>query len=233
MICEFSWGGWPGLGPAADSLSLASPRESKQREGEPGVRSPALRFGVPCAARNRREAQKLGPSALRHLSLLIRRPLRCSARPQRRGAGTSASRDAGATNAAIRSKAVIPSEGSKAPGFPPPSCVGESHRARRKKVRRCLSPKGEFLRAPPGPSNAACPQRSEGTTHPARLSLPTFFGEAKKVGAPPGAHPGQQPKEDSQTHSTNRPSHAGIIQKSPKFPPACPFPPTRRPPSSA
>ena len=84
--------------------------------------------------------------------------------------------------------------GVESPPVPMPSCVGESRRARRKKVRRCLSPKGEFLRAPPGPSNAACPQRSEGTTHPARLSLPTFFGEAKKVGAPPGAHPGQQLK---------------------------------------
>ena len=78
-------GCWPGLAPAGDSLSLASPRESKQREGEPGVRSPALRFGVPCAARNRREAQKLGPSALRHLSLLIRRLLRCSALPHGMG----------------------------------------------------------------------------------------------------------------------------------------------------
>ena len=170
MICEFSWGGWPGLGPAADSLSLASPRESKQREGEPGVRSPALRSGVPCAARNRREAQKLGPSALRHLSLLIRRPLRCSARPQRRGAGTSASRDAGATISVIRTKCSFQRKGRKPP-VPQPSCVGESHRPRREKVRRCLSPKGEFLRAPPGPSNAACPQRSEGTTHPARLSF--------------------------------------------------------------
>ena len=44
---------------------------------------------------------------------------------------------------------------------------------------------------------------------------------------------GQQPKEDSQTHSTNRPSHAGIIQKSPKFSPACPFPPPPQPPPSA
>ena len=116
MICEFSWGGWPGLGPAAASLFFASPKKSKQKKGEPGVRSPALRSGVPCAARNRREAQKLGPLALRHLSLLIRRPLRCSARPQRRGAGTSASRDARAMVSVIRSKPVLPSEGLKAPG---------------------------------------------------------------------------------------------------------------------
>ena len=179
MICEFSWGGWPGLGPAADSLSLASPRESKQREGEPGVRSPALRSGVPCAARNRREAQKLGPAALRHLSLLIRRLLRCSARPQRQGAGiphfTRRSRDG------VRHsfEACTSVRGVESPPVPLPSCVGESHRARRKKVRRCLSPKGEFLRAPPGPSNAACPQRSEGTTHPARLSF-AYFSLAKQ-----------------------------------------------------
>ena len=39
--------GMPGLAPAGDSLSLASPRESKQREGGPTVCVPTLRCGQP------------------------------------------------------------------------------------------------------------------------------------------------------------------------------------------
>jgi hypothetical protein len=39
--------GKPGLAPAGDSLSLASPRESKQREGDPMVWVPPLRYGQP------------------------------------------------------------------------------------------------------------------------------------------------------------------------------------------
>ena len=55
--------------------------------------------------------------------------------------------------------------------------------------------RSEFLRLPPFPSNAACPERSGGTTNPARLSLLTFFGEAKKVSALSGARP------DKATHA--------------------------------
>ena len=35
------------VAPAGDSLSFASPKESKQRKGDPAVRVPALRFGQP------------------------------------------------------------------------------------------------------------------------------------------------------------------------------------------
>ena len=52
LICELSIEScWPGLGPAADSLSLASPRESKQREGDPAVCDPyaALRGNLGCS----------------------------------------------------------------------------------------------------------------------------------------------------------------------------------------
>jgi hypothetical protein len=41
--CGFCCRGEPGLGPAADSLSLACPRESKQREGQP-TSGPLSRF---------------------------------------------------------------------------------------------------------------------------------------------------------------------------------------------
>ncbi|MDZ4074540.1 MAG: hypothetical protein U1E04_07300, partial [Hylemonella sp.] len=48
--------------------------------------------------------------------------------------------------------------------------------------------RSEFLRFPPVPSNAACPR--SGSTNPARLLLLTFLGDARKVSALPGAHPG-------------------------------------------
>jgi hypothetical protein len=37
----------PGLAPAGDSLSFASPKESKQRKGDPAVCDPPLRYGQP------------------------------------------------------------------------------------------------------------------------------------------------------------------------------------------
>ena len=66
LVIEYSLGprGMPGLAPAGDSLSLASPRESKQREGEPD--SSALR--ARCDARRSRGLAKLA-------SLKQRQPL--------------------------------------------------------------------------------------------------------------------------------------------------------------
>ena len=52
LRCRLVYVALPGLAPAGDSLSLASPRESKQREGEPGASS--LRFAtgtLRCSAR--------------------------------------------------------------------------------------------------------------------------------------------------------------------------------------
>ncbi|OOG36070.1 hypothetical protein [Polaromonas sp. A23] len=37
----------PGLGPAADLLSFASPKERRQRKGDPAVCVPTLRYGQP------------------------------------------------------------------------------------------------------------------------------------------------------------------------------------------
>jgi hypothetical protein len=39
--------GKPGLAPAGDSLSFASPKERKQRKGDPMVWVPSLRYGQP------------------------------------------------------------------------------------------------------------------------------------------------------------------------------------------
>jgi len=66
--------------------------------------------------------------------------------------------------------------------------------------------RSEFLRFPSWPSNAACPERSGGTTNPARLSFGYFaLAKQRKVPRPPGRDPAKQPcqagsqKEKSQT----------------------------------
>jgi hypothetical protein len=51
-----------------------------------------------------------------------------------------------------------------------------------------MSERSEFLRTPPKAPEIRLPRRGHGQQ--GRLSLPTFFGEAKKVGALPGASPG-------------------------------------------
>ena len=45
--CAFAEGGSRVFAPAGDLLSFASPKESKQRKGDPTVCVPALRFGQP------------------------------------------------------------------------------------------------------------------------------------------------------------------------------------------
>jgi len=55
---------------------------------------------------------------------------------------------------------------------------------------RALFERSEFSPTPPGPSNAVCPQRSEGTAHPARLFFAYFLlAKQKKVSRPPGRDP--------------------------------------------
>ena len=66
--------------PAAQYLSLASPRERHQREGDPAVRDP---FGATCDARFRRGPRKL--ASLKQRAALIRLKLCSSARTEGKG----------------------------------------------------------------------------------------------------------------------------------------------------
>ena len=73
----------PGLGPAADSLSFASPKESKQRKGDPTVCVPPLRYGQPAVldvgGGPQNSLHCVALKQLRPLSLLR---LRSSAQPE-------------------------------------------------------------------------------------------------------------------------------------------------------
>jgi hypothetical protein len=57
--CAFCWGRLAGGCPACNSLSFASPKESKQRKGDPGSCVPSLRCGQPAV---------LGPAGVKNNS---------------------------------------------------------------------------------------------------------------------------------------------------------------------
>ncbi len=90
----------PGLAPAGDSLSFASPKESKPRKGDPTVCDPSLRYGQPVMlARGACRETHCAPAALRSDSrgksvhegvrpAAHARPTRCASRHRQKGVGT-------------------------------------------------------------------------------------------------------------------------------------------------
>ena len=89
-------GGSRDVRPAAHSLSFASPKESKQRKGDPGPRVPALRCGQPavlaawahCTTRTVRCAHSARTGAMSQSlmrAMLARRPCRSAPRRGHRG----------------------------------------------------------------------------------------------------------------------------------------------------
>ena len=69
----------PGLGPAADLLSFASPKERRQRKGDPMVWVPPLRYGQPEVLAE--SGVELELASLRQSLALIHFRLRSSAQP--------------------------------------------------------------------------------------------------------------------------------------------------------
>jgi hypothetical protein len=75
-----AYGSWPGLAPAGELLSFASPKESSQRKGEPAVCVPKQSFGQPAVL-----AAGGGPlelATLKQSRALIHLHLRSSAQPE-------------------------------------------------------------------------------------------------------------------------------------------------------
>ena len=77
----------------------------------------------------------------------------------------------------------------------PPSGCAEERRGWRTRARDCLSAAGaSSSETPPAPSTAGCPGAARrGRRQRGRFLLPSFLGETRKEGAPPGAHPGLHP----------------------------------------
>ena len=165
----------PGLGPAAASLSLASPRESKQREGEPepgpllspvttavGTELRSLAFGIV----NSRDSQQPNfPSIERSVP---------SASAARRDTQKSACK-VSAANAHVVS-------GPRSPAMetvPSSAAAGGSGLA--------LFERSEFSQTPPDASSAGNPQ---GTVSGSPFLWFVSFGEAKEMNSAAGPRPG-------------------------------------------
>ena len=208
--------------PAAHLLSFASPKESRQRKGDPTCRVPSLRCGQPAprrcrgALQNSLRASRCAQTAAASQMTKQLLPHAAQLPPrQRRVAG--ASRTDGTERAiaslgpahTARSARALGAERSDGPcGFPTPlwTCReaqwSECARAAQHARASCSDSPRLFERsAQREVSSAAAPRprasqvaRSAAKGHGkwGRLSLPTFFGEAKKVGRPPGRNPGQQ-----------------------------------------
>src|SRR3989442_611829 len=146
MLAVWAFTTRPGLAPAGDSLSLASPRESKQREGDP--QSGSLR----CATGNLRCSTPAGVRRTRYAqtTAALIPPPSALLGPARTGLGKR-NRNRGAARAkrVLRNLAVGISS-------PTPSVCAEERRARRIRARDCLS-EASSSETPAGPSTAGCP----------------------------------------------------------------------------
>ena len=171
--------------PTAHSLSFASPKESKQRKGEPDS-SPGCAGTLRCSPRSgcaeTRFAQTPAP--------LIRPRLRYS--PPHNGVGGRKYQQPN------RQRRALARPSARAPEFgigigvclclcpPPPFKAGLSSAGKRGSGRALFEAIAEFSPTPLLPSSA---RNRAAAMSWARLSLLTLFGEAKKVSAQSGANP--------------------------------------------
>jgi hypothetical protein len=182
--------------PAADLLSFASPKESKQRKGDPTVCVPALRYGQPAVLdsgggpQNSLRSNSCGPDpacicAPRRIQKGWEPTGHRFARPNPNATANSI------PPTAARSAAVAwwPSE-AKARVVPPPLCMRRGAQGFADQGSQ-LFERSEFCETPRNTSTAGCPQRSGGSqTVGSPFFCLRFFGEAKKSRSPAGASPG-------------------------------------------
>ena len=187
--------------PAADLLSFASPKESKQRKGDPTVCVPPLRYGQPAVLdsgggpQNSLRSNSCGPDpacicAPRRIQKGWEPTGHRFARPQVQQPIPKPARVTIPTTVA-RSAAVAwwPSE-AKARSVRPPLCMRRGAQGFADQGSQ-LFERSEFCETPRNTSTAGCPQRSAGSqTVGSPFFCLRFFGEAKKSRSPAGASPG-------------------------------------------
>ncbi len=158
----------PGLAPAGDSLSLASPRESKQREGDPMVWVPPLRCGQPAVLAESGVEPEL--AALRQSLALIHFRLRSSAQPDGWG------NESGCGEARTRKARPRQSPMAIALPPPPPFCMRRGAQGQTDQGSRLSEPKASSSETPAGPSTAGCPRSvsAGGRRQQGRLSFAYF-----------------------------------------------------------
>ena len=205
VLLGVCWGPGPGLAPAGELLSFASPKESSQRKGDPAGCVPSLRYGQPAVLTFRGVSPKL--ASLKQGRALIRETLRSSAHPE--GVGipkrlrcarlqtansqqpVASSKDRRPhTNRRRRAAPAAASWPSNAMArVVPPSGCAEERSVSRIRARSCLS---EASSARPRETRAPQVARSEaeGRRQWGRLFFAYFLlAKQKKVSRPPGRVP--------------------------------------------
>ncbi len=177
----------PGLAPAGEVLSFASPKESTQRKGEPG--SSSLR----CATGTLRCSASAGSAETRpagsDICTSFSAPA-CATRLLSRQWGTGDPNQ----NQKQQGRAMARPCGVRLSDFRVPLCLCRGAQAGPEKGLRMSEPAGRVC-ADPGPvEHRRLPRRSRGHRHQGRLFFGDFLlAKQKKVTALPGAYPGKAP----------------------------------------
>jgi hypothetical protein len=189
--------------PTAHSLSFASPKESKQRKGDPESGGPGVP-GLLCAARARREVQKLALRAQTSELLFPSRPALLDASnggPKSQHQRTA--RLAAPNVAAIRTPSTIAMRSEpKGIGSWAPLRRAEQRSGRRRKKRSCLSPQGEFCASRLSRAAQGSPEGAEEPGSPFLCLL--SFGEAKESECAVGRTSRRSTPHDKQLRLTAR-----------------------------
>ena len=169
----------------SNSLSLASPRESKQREGDPTGCVPSLRYRQPAVLRPGGVSLEL--AALRQSRSLIRLNLRSSAQTEGAiGCGNRIPKDKEGQYKDTPWR-VLASSGIRywylaVWYFGVPLWMRRGAQGQTDQGWRCLSEaqRSEFSQTPAGPSTAGCPgAKRRGRSNQGRLSF-AYFSLAKQ-----------------------------------------------------
>ncbi len=160
----------PGVAPACNSLSFASPKESKQRKGDPAVCVPcaSLQGNLRCSVQPGSKTTRL---RLRQVFALIRLALR-SSRIQKGWGKEYQYRTPEETRTRHSVSLLVLGVGFLVFGLPP-SWLGRGAQRQADQGSRLSEPKASSSETPLASSTAGCPKRSAGTQTAGRL----FFGD--------------------------------------------------------
>ena len=217
--------------PAAHLLSFASPKESRQRKGDPTGRVPSLRCGQPamlapgavlrnslCSLRSRRSDNRSksdheawaccaaharpSPCASRHGQRGVQRQLGPSLRSAAGSAVVGAERSDGSNGFATPLRLRLRRRACGVARAPQDARASWSD-SRGLFERRERSERSEFHRAPRKCCGAGLPRsEAQGSQTWGRFLLPPFLVRTRKGGALPGAYPGQRMHAEPRTQQT-------------------------------
>ena len=226
----FAEGGSRDFAPAGEVLFFASPKKSTQKKGDPQSATPALRYGANlrrggCGVRRgtrfaaaQRRSDSHGESD--HEARALRRACHpATAPPQAQPAGGEHPNSHSGRRCArpwlrcaLRVALALMSWAERSNG--PSGCSAPTPLCMRRGAQRPadqgsrLSERSETKRVRARPRWTRAPQvarsEAEGRRQWGRLLLPSFLGDARKEGAPPGAHPGSRPLQRHTAPSANQ-----------------------------